>query len=450
MSRLQIRQTSAPICGQLAVPVSKYHLHRALIFGSLADGETTIHGRSEAMHIRDTLRSLSDLGVTITHTGDGYRVSGGNTYHPTRSRVRVGSSGSTLQFLLGLGALSTSGATVYDGVQALRNRPIGPLLAALAAIGIETKAEQSRLPVTVFPGQPTGGEVTIQGVLSQWISGLLIVAPFATTPTTIHVQDPFNERTYVRLTTSMLKDFGIDVQTSVDERTYIIPPRQRYRPATVNVDADLSSAAFPLVFGALHEGTIRLTGIQGPGTHPEGRILDVLQQMEIDLHFESDSVVVTNSGRRPRAVEIDMKDIPDLIPALSTLCSLSKGRSVLKNIGPGRLKESDRVRAMVQLRKMGARIEEDKDALIIEGVERLHAADISSYNDHRVLMSFAIAGSVASGETSLTFPNAYKISYPDYLADMAALGMNWHMAGNRSTKKVATGRTEELSLIGVR
>ncbi len=335
-------------------------------------------------------------------------------------------------------------------MQALRNRPIGPLLEALGILGIRTEANRSRLPVTVHPGKPTGGDVYIKGILSQWISGLLIVAPFAQNQTTVHVQDPFNERTYIRLTTSMLKDFGIHVDVLDDERRYVIAPGQQYRPATVMIDADLSSAAFPLIYAALHEGTVRLNRLRGPGSHPEGRILEILREMEVDLQFTDDSVVIRNDGRRPRAVEVDMKDIPDLIPALSTLCALSKGTSVLKNIGPGRLKESDRVRAMLQLRKMGAKIEEQDDSLIITGVDQLTGADVSSFNDHRVLMSFAIAGSTANGETNLTFPNAYKISYPDFLTDLSALGLTWSISGNRKQNRPGSQHTEELSLIGTR
>ncbi|MBX5435948.1 MAG: 3-phosphoshikimate 1-carboxyvinyltransferase [Alicyclobacillaceae bacterium] len=443
MSKLIVTPTPGEVNGTIPVPCSKYHLHRALILGSLADGVTVVHGRSQARHIQDTLNSLKDLGVRVEHTADGYRVHGG-PYVPRNGRVRVGSSGSTLQFLLGLGSRASRPVT-YDGVEALRRRPIGPLLRALGEIGVRTESANDRLPVTVHPGLPKGGRVQIQGVLSQWISGLLMVAPFAAQDTVVEVSDPFNERTYVHLTASMLARFGIEVRAEADERRWVVPAGQVFRPAEVYLEPDLSSAAFPLVYAALHPGVVRLTGVAGAGSHPEGRILDILREMGVDLEIREAAreVVVRNRGTRPRGIDVDMQDIPDLIPILSVCAALARGRSVLRNIGPGRLKESNRVRAMLQLRKMGARIEEQGDNLVIDGVERLRGADISSFNDHRVLMAFAVAASVADGETHLTFPNAYRISYPEFMDHMAALGMRF----GAQAPAVAAGSVAERELV---
>ncbi len=417
--------TRKEVVGSIAIPPSKYHLHRALILGSLADGETVIEGRSSARHIRDTLHSLHDLGISVKHTKTGYVVQGG-PYVPRTGKVRVGSSGSTLQFLLGLGSLSVSGAAVYDGVEALRRRPIGPLLKALETIGIRTEAQGDRLPVTVYPGRPMGGKVSVQGILSQWISGLLMVSPFAAHDTQVEILDPFNERTYIDLTVSFMRQFGIQLDSDSAERVWSIPCGQAYQPTKIALEADLSSAAFPLIYAALHEGRVELTRVRGAGDHPEGRILEILQQMEVPLEIDPqhDRVVVENKGRRPRGTEIDMKDIPDLIPALTVLASLSEGRTVLHNIGPGRLKESNRVKAVLQLNKMGAKVEEVGDTLVIDGVPQLYGTNISTYNDHRVLMAFVVAASSAIGKTDLTFPRAYEISYPEFLEHMRTLGLN--------------------------
>lgn len=423
MSYLVVQPTLAPVSGVISVPCSKYHLHRALIFGSLAEGTTTVYGRSEAKHIHDTLNALYDLGATVQDTSFGYRVRGGQ-FLPRSSNIRLGSSGSTTQFLLGLGSQATH-PVVFDGAQALRNRPIGPLLEALNRIGIQTKSMAGRLPVTVFPSNVQGGSVEIAGTLSQWISGLMIVAPFAQSDTQIHVLDPYNERTYVHLTLSMLRDFGISVEADAEERCLTIPKQQTYKPADVYLDADFSSAAFPLVYGALHEGEVTLTHIKGAGRHPEGAIVDILLKMGVDLDIreEEGRIVLRNPGTRPLGTDIDMAHIPDLIPILSVLGSLAHGRTVLRNIGPGRFKESNRVLAMQQLRKMGARIEEDNDDLVIEGVPRLHGADIDVFDDHRVQMAFAVAGSLAEGETYLNFPQAYEISYPEFISHMSQLSM---------------------------
>jgi len=425
MSKLVVTPTSGVIIGEITVPISKYHLHRALIFGSLAHGETIIHGVSGAGHIQDTLNALEDLGIQVEHSATGYRVHGG-AYKPVNGMVRLGSSGSTTQFMLGLGCLSTSGPVTFDGVEALRARPIGPLLQALEHIGIRSESTASKLPVKIFPGRPTGGSVKVQGTLSQWISGLLMVSPFAPADTVIDIQEPFNERTYVHLTKSMLQEFGIQVQHDETERQWVIPANQTYQPAEITVEPDLSSAAFPLVYAAMHPGKVILNGLTGPGSHPEGHVLEVLQAMglEITYHDQLKACVIYNKGTRLNGIEIDMKDIPDLIPILSVCASTARGRTILRNVETGRMKESDRVAAMLQLRKMGACIEESDDCLIIDGVEQLYGAEINTFDDHRVLMAFAVAGSVAAGRTTLNYPNAYEISYPEFMDHMRILGMN--------------------------
>lgn len=433
MDRLVVHPTLGPIAGTVQVPVSKYHLHRALILGSLAEGRTHVVGASRARHIGDTLRALSGLGTPVVTAPDGYWVYGGS-YLPRRSLVSVGSSGSTLQFLLGLACQSFAGPVTFDGVEALRRRPIGPLLNALQELGIRLRATGDCLPVTVYPGLPEGGHVEVSGFLSQWVSALLMVAPLALHPTVLEVRPPHNERTYVRLTVDMLRRFGITVESDAAGTRWHIPAQQTFRPATVRIEADLSSAAFPLAMAALHPGEVTLTGLAGPGDHPEGRILDILDEMgggRLRLIRDPDrnQIRIANPGARLQAIRVDMTDIPDLLPILTVLAALAHGKSVLTGVEPARYKESNRVRAMLQLRKMGARIEDFGDRLEIIGTDRLQGADLSSFNDHRVLMALTVAGSRAAGETRLTFPHAYRISYPEFLDDLRTLGLAAEVAG---------------------
>jgi len=441
MAKLKVVAHYGKLMGTVMVPTSKYHLHRALIMGSLAEGETIIHGKSQAVHIKDTLRSLKDLGVTVRSQKKGYIVEGG-VYKPRNGKIRVGSSGSTLQFLLGLGSLSQGIAPVFDGHNALRQRPISPLLHALRDMGVQWKSYNFRMPVTVQPKGPTGGHIQIQGTLSQWISGLLMLAPFAEKDTIIEVLPPFNERNYVQLTIQMMRHFGIQIEENVDGTQWRIPARQKYYPTTVSLEPDLSSAAFPLVLAALHPADILLKGISGQGSHPEGYILELLRNAGVPLLYDyaNQTIRIHHKGLRPKAIEeIDMRNIPDLIPALSVLAALSKGRTVLKNIGPGRLKESNRVKAMMQLNRMGAKIQEEGDALIIDGVDRLVGAPISTYNDHRVEMAFILAATRAEGVTELTYPHAYLISYPEFMDHLAMFGVQtWvsHSASSRITKEL--------------
>jgi 3-phosphoshikimate 1-carboxyvinyltransferase len=427
LAKLSVYPYRGSLSGSVRIPPSKYHLHRALIFGSLAEGETVIHGKSGALHIRDTLNSLKDFGISVKPTPDGYTVRGGS-YRPRNGRIRVGSSGSTLQFMLGLGSLSQGLAPTYNGHKALRERPIGPLLEALGTMGVGWQANDYKMPVTIQPGRPKGGRVQIPGTLSQWISGLLILAPFAESDTIIEALPPHNELTYVRLTIDMQRKFGIHIEEDPSGTVWRVPAGQKYVPAEISIEPDLSSAAFLLVLAALYPCDIVLQGISGLGTHPENRILDIIEDFGVKLEYDerTDGVRIrhSNSFRPIGGQEIDMRHIPDLIPALSVLAALSQGTTVLRNIGPGRMKESNRVKAMLQLNKMGARIQEIGDDLVFQGVERLNGASISTYNDHRVQMAFTLAALKAADKASeLTFPNAYQISYPEYFDHLAQLGV---------------------------
>lgn len=420
---MHIKAVKGEISGSIRVPCSKYHLHRALIFGSLADGVTTIEGRTDGEHIGDTLRSLEDFGIRIEVLENGYRVHGG-PYVPRNGKIRVGSSGSTLQFLLGLGCRSTGGPVTYDGVESLRRRPVGPLLDALGRLGIKWDSPDKKLPITIYDGLPTGGELSVPGLLSQWISGLLIVSPFASEKTVINIEDPFYERNYLYLTERMLRRFGIAVARENDDRRWTVEPNQSYRACDIEIEPDLSSAAFPLVLAAIHPASIRLEGLSGPGTHPEGHILQIIEDtgIPIEIDEETNTVTIEHDGMRPRGIEVDMKDVPDLLPILSVLGSVCEGTMVLQNIESNYVKESDRVAAMLQLRKMGANIEKDGNRLIIKGVEKLYGAQIDAQDDHRVQMAFAVAGSLADGETTISPADAFRISYPEFVEDMRSLG----------------------------
>lgn len=426
MAKSTVYPYGGTLSGTVRIPPSKYHLHRALIFGSLAEGETVIHGKSSALHIRDTLHSLKDFGIAIRPTEDGYIVKGGS-YLPRNGNIRVGSSGSTLQFMLGLGSLSEGVAPVYNGHKALRERPIGPLLEALGSMGVKWSANNYKMPVTIQPGRPKGGHVQIPGTLSQWISGLLILAPFAENDTIIEALPPHNELTYVKLTIDMQRQFGIVVEEDPSGTRWRVPAGQKYKPAEITIEPDLSSAAFPLVLSALYPSDIVLQGIAGLGSHPENKILEIIEDFGVKLDYDErlDGVRIRHTNFRPvSGLEIDMRHIPDLIPVLSVLASLSQGQTILRNIGPGRMKESNRVKAMLQLNKMGAKIQEIGDDLVFEGVDRLTGASISTYNDHRVQMAFTLAALRASDKASeLTFPNAYQISYTEFFDHLAALGV---------------------------
>src|SRR5437588_3211841 len=238
--RLLVARPPAPLEGEIAIPPSKYHAHRALMLAALAPGTSTIVERTSARHVGFTVQALRALGAEIHRSGRGWRVMGGG-FSPRSDEVSAGSSGTTLYFLLGLACLGDRPVT-FVGQRYFRRRPIGPLLRALKRMGVRLDYEAQHLPVTVHPGRPYGGRIRIDGTLSQWISGLLMLAPFAREPTTIEVRGELNERPYLDLTIEMMRQFGLEVSVREDWRQFYVAPDQRPRAADVTLPPDIGSA----------------------------------------------------------------------------------------------------------------------------------------------------------------------------------------------------------------
>ncbi len=361
---LLVKGTSGPLLGEVEVPNSKYHAHRALILASLASGTSRIVGLSDAGHVQFTMDVLRALGTKIEVDGRTLLVTGG-PYHVKRRVVSVGSSGSTLYFMIGLAALADAPITL-TAQKYFRRRPVGPLLEALAALGISFESAHGCPPIAVKPGRPRGGRIVIPGTLSQWISGLLLLAPFALERTIIEVEGELNERPYIALTAEMMRAFDLHVHIARDWRRFEIEPNQQARPATVELPPDIGSAAFGLAVTAIHPSDVLFRGLQGlPGElpdHPEGAFLEIVREMGLPMVYDAQAraVRVKHDGIELRGLRVDCRDIPDMLPILSTLGTFAKGQTILENVHHVRLKESDRVAAMLQLNRMGGRLESSR------------------------------------------------------------------------------------------
>lgn len=424
---LLVKGTSGPLAGEVVVPNSKYHAHRALILASLAPGTSRIRGLSDARHVHYTMDVLRALGTKIDVDGDNLVVTGG-PYHVKRRVVSVGSSGSTLYFMIGLAALADAPITL-TAQKYFRRRPVGPLLEALAAMGVRFESANGCPPIAIAPHRPRGGKIVIPGTLSQWISGLLLLAPFGTESTIVEVEGDLNERPYIALTIAMMRAFNLHVHVATDWRRFEVEAGQQPRPASVELPPDIGSAAFGLAATAIHPSDVLFRGLtQLPEElpdHPEGVFMEIVREMGLPMTYDAqeNAIRVRHGGVELRGVRVDCRDIPDMLPILSTLGTFAKGETVLENIAHVRLKESDRVAAMLQLNRMGGDLELHDDRLVARGVTKLFGARLSSFNDHRILMSLAVAASRAEGRSTLTYPNAYRISYPRFLEAMRAIGV---------------------------
>ncbi|ROP60529.1 3-phosphoshikimate 1-carboxyvinyltransferase [Curtobacterium sp. PhB115] len=441
--QLVVRGTSAPLVGELDIPVSKYHAHRALVLASLAKGTSIVSGISATRQVEWTVGTLRALGVDVKRRGNEYHVTGlGGRYeatdvvdHGSRGAdgiLNMGSSGTTLYFMTGLASLADKPMTL-SGMKYFQRRPIKALLTSLTQMGVELEATNDCPPVTVQPKRPRGGDVTIAGTLSQWVSGLLLVAPFAEQETRIHITGGrLNEQPYVELTVRMMRQFGLRVEVSDDWLEYRIPANQQATPHDYVIPPDIGSAAFGIAAAGIRESNVLLRGMTAFTTaetdHPESEFLDLATAMGVPMRIDEETgfVRIEHDGSPLRPLDIDCQPIPDLLPVLSTMATFAEGTTRLWNVAHIRLKESDRVAAMLQLNRMGGRAEQGADELRVTGVgaEGLHGAQMSSFNDHRVLMSLAVAASKARGTSGLTYPRAYRISYPTFLEAMNSVGLD--------------------------
>ncbi|OIH93371.1 3-phosphoshikimate 1-carboxyvinyltransferase [Curtobacterium sp. MCBA15_001] len=466
--QLVVRGTSAPLIGELDIPVSKYHAHRALVLASLAEGTSIVSGISTTRQVEWTVGTLRALGVDVKRRGDEYHVTGlGGRYaatdvvdHGSRGAdgiLNMGSSGTTLYFMTGLASLADAPMTL-SGMKYFQRRPIKALLTSLTQMGIRLEATNDCPPVTVQPGRPRGGDVQIAGTLSQWISGLLLVAPFAEEETRIHVSGGrLNEQPYVELTVRMMRQFGLQVEVSDDWLEYRIPAGQRATPHDYVIPPDIGSAAFGIAAAATRPSDVLLRGMTSFTTadtdHPESEFLDLATAMGVPMHIDEETgfVRIQHDGSPLRPLDIDCQPIPDLLPVLSTMATFAEGTTRLWNVAHIRLKESDRVAAMLQLNRMGGRAEQGADELRVTGVRPgdLHGASMSSFNDHRVLMSLAVAASGAQGVSALTYPRAYRISYPTFLEAMNSVGLDMEVGDALVAKADADDRADRTERVEV-
>ncbi|BDZ51188.1 3-phosphoshikimate 1-carboxyvinyltransferase [Frondihabitans sucicola] len=441
--QLVVRGTTTHLEGELDIPVSKYHAHRALVLASLAPGRSVITGVSTTRQVEWTVGTLRALGTKITVVGNTYVVEGG-PYKATdvvdhgskgaEGLLNMGSSGTTLYFMVGLASLADQPMTL-TGMKYFRRRPIKALLDSLKQMGVQLDADEDRPPVHVQPVRPRGGEVSIAGTLSQWISGLLLVAPFAENDTVIHVTGgTLNEQPYVDLTIRMMRLWGLTVEHDDDWLTFRIPGNQTATPHDYVIPADIGSAAFGIAAAAIHPSNVLFRGLSTFKTsetdHPESEFLDLASEMGVPFSLDEETgyVRIVNPGGRLKAIDIDCQPIPDLLPILATMATFAEGTSSFRNVGHIRLKESDRVSAMLQLNNLGGTADQTQDELHVTGAAGpLTGAPLSSFNDHRVLMSLAIAATRAAGPTTLTYPRAYRISYPTFLEAMTSIGLDLDM-----------------------
>ncbi|MDQ1276274.1 MAG: 3-phosphoshikimate 1-carboxyvinyltransferase [Euryarchaeota archaeon] len=420
--RISINKSS--IKGEVFAPPSKSYTHRAITLAALSE-EAVVSRPLLSADTLATIRASRLFGASIEEKGDNLLVRGMNGKPRVPDDViDAANSGTTLRFMTAIAGL-TDGVTVLTGDSSLRTRPNGPLLEVLNKLGAKACSTRGneRAPIVVEGGLE-GSEVEINGsISSQFISALLIACPLAENSTTLSIIGKLKSRPYVDVTIEMLGLAGIKIHTDDSNGTrFIIPGKQKYKLKEYTIPGDFSSASYLLAASAILEGSEVTVKNLFPSKQGDKVIIDTLKQMGADITWNMKAGTVTvRGGRKLKAIIFDAGATPDLVPTIAVLAAVAEGTSRIENAEHVRYKETDRLRALAtELPKMGVCLKEEKDSLTITGGE-LHGAEVHGWDDHRIVMSLAMAGMVA-GDTTIDTTESVSISYPDFFKDMRNLG----------------------------
>ena len=381
----------------VTLPGSKSYTHRAFIASALAAGESVLGNALRSADTEYTAQGLEKMGIGIDWREDFVLVQGhGGTLRAGKENIYVGDSGTSMRFLTALAALK-HGRTVLDGSKRMRERPMAEVLDGLVALGVKAYSleENGRPPVVVEAEGLAGGVARIRGSeSSQFLSALLMVAPLARGDVRLEISGTLVSRPYVDITCGVMADFGVQVQKGEGD-SFFVRAGQRYLPRAYQVEGDASNASYFLAAAAVAGGKVRVENFRPESLQGDAQFLEILEQMGCEVKRGENWAEVR--GGELRGMEVDMNAMPDLVPTLAVVAAFAQGMTVIRNVGHLRLKESDRLKTVAgELAKMGIRVEEGKDWLRV-GRGKARGAEIETHNDHRLAMSFAVAGLAVPG-----------------------------------------------------
>ena len=387
------------LSAEVLIPGSKSYTQRALIIASLAHEKSFLRNYLISEDTGYLIEGLQSLGSEILTTEEDIIVSGtGGIITNPGAEIYLGNNGTAMRFLTSLVSLG-KGKFVLSGDGRLCERPIKPLLDALRVLGVDARGRDNNCypPVIINANGIQGGAVTFTNVKSsQYISSILICAPFAERNIEIKLQGSMVSFPYIDMTIETMKKFGVEVVRK-NQDCYIINNSQRYVGQRHIIEGDVSNASYFFLAAALCKGKIRVLNINPDTLQGDIGLLDIMERVGCSVSRGDNWVEV--AGRKMNGGEyvFDMVNMPDMVPTLAVLAAMRPGLTVIKNVSHLRLKESNRIAALVnELIRTGVRAEETEDGLSIEG-GKPHAAEIETYNDHRIAMSFAILGLVIPG-----------------------------------------------------
>ena len=415
-----------PIHGSIQPPGSKSITNRALVIAALAEGTSTLRGALASEDTQVMIESLARLGLRVEEADSGctLTVAGCGGVVPNQTAdLFIGNSGTTVRFLTAMLA-ACAGEFRLDGIARMRERPIADLIATLNQLGGDVRSElNTGCPPVIVRGRGlTGGAAKIRGdVSSQFLSALLMAAPYARETVNLIVQGLLVSQPYVHMTLGLMRDFGVDVPAG-DLTQFTIPGGQMYQGREYDIEPDASAASYFWGAAAVSGGDVLVRGLHRNALQGDVDFVDCLAQMGCEVRSEKEGIRVT--GKQLRGIDVDMNAISDTAQTLGVVALFAEGPTTIRGIAHVRHKETDRIGDLArELRKFGAAIDEFEDGLRITPPTRydtFHGATIATYNDHRMAMSLALAGLKLPGVV-IQNPGCTAKTYPRFFEDLQQL-----------------------------
>ncbi|HEY6191536.1 MAG TPA: 3-phosphoshikimate 1-carboxyvinyltransferase [Bacteroidota bacterium] len=403
---------------EVAVPPSKSYTNRALIAAALADGTSTLLDPSRSDDSNYLIAALRQFGVRINDHPGGLEVEGtGGELRAPAEEIFVGNAGTAMRYLSTLAAL-VKGETVITGDEDMKKRTIKDLLDALHSAGVRSASKNGYPPVTIHGGTFTGGRIELDAsASSQFVSSILLSAPYASRSVELRVKGKLSSLPYVYMSLHVMRSFGAEID-SIDYSLFRVNNKQRYIGHEFPIEGDASSATYFLAAAAITGGHVVIKNLSPESLQGDIRFLSLLGEMGCTVTRHESSIELR--GNKLRGIDVEMNEIPDSVPTLAVVAAFAEGPTSIFDIAHLRHKETNRlISVAAELTRLGASVEEHEDGLTIHP-GTLRAATIDTYNDHRMAMSFAVAGLRVKGVV-ITNPGCVGKSFPTFWDEFSKL-----------------------------
>ena len=416
---MKCKVEKSKISGEIVCPSNKSYTHRAIFLASLAGKNSVVENALFSADTDATIETCKKFGAEIEIKDSRIIVKNPIKTDTKVSEINTGNSGTTIRIASGIASLF-SDEIELTGDSSLQKRPMQSLLDALSSIGAQCKSTNGKPPIKI-KGKIIGGDVKIPGNFSsQFISSLLISAPLTEKGINLSIEGNLVSKPYLDATIATMRKFGVTVQTLIPYKRYNVSP-QIYKKDTFTVPIDFSSLALLLSATVLNGEEITIKGNLGNLPQGDEIFIDILEQLGVNVIIDDDEIKI-EPPKKLKGGKFDLSNSPDLLPPLAILSLNSSAPIEIFNVKHARLKETDRIAIIArELVKLGIKVQEKEDGLILESSKKITGVELNSEEDHRLFMAFCIIGMYV-GNCTVTDPESVKVSYPNFIDEMNRLG----------------------------